>query len=208
MPALASAQDKTVHLNIGGGPTIIEGELANRFKTGWGPAVGVTVDSKKKSLAFQFEYAYRWFDLHDSLSTAQGVTDASHRIHQFDVNLVANLTHPDNRIRGYAVGGPGAYYRKVEIAKYGGSGYVCDPYWYVCGTYPTYQLVGSRGGWDLGFNAGGGVAFKFGDGKTEFYMESRYHFAKGPDFTPPEGSTLKAGSTNGHYVPVTFGFRF
>src|SRR6185503_4241728 len=62
----ANAQDdKRVHINFGGGPTIPAGAIGDRFKTGWGPAIGVTIDTPSKRLGFQFEYAYRWMGLNE-----------------------------------------------------------------------------------------------------------------------------------------------
>ena len=210
-PAVGSAQEKKVHINLGGGPTFPGGDLGNHFSTGWGPAIGVTVDGKKK-LGFQFEYAYRWFTISDgSIPAGATAFSANHQTQQLDFNLVANLTKPDSNVRGYVVAGPGAYYRKVEITKYEGTGIICDPYWYVCGTYPISSVVGSRGGWDFGFNVGAGVGFKMGDG-GEFYVESRFHYVGGPEIkatgTLPAGTTSKGGTTNGYYYPLTFGFRF
>ena len=218
VPSTARAQDdKRVHFNIGGGPPIPAGDLGNHFSTGWGPAFGVTVDTPNKRLGFQFEYAYRWMGISDDAPVptplAVGNTfSANHQTHQLDFNLVANLTRPDAPVRVYGVLGPGAYYRKVEITKYEGNGVICDPYWYVCGTYPIESVLGSRGGWDPGFNIGAGVGFKLGEG-AEFTVESRFHYVVGPDIQPqtavnPLGTTQTGGSTNGHYWPITFGFRF
>jgi hypothetical protein len=98
----------------------------------------------------------------------------------------------------------------VDITRYAGGGVICDPYWYVCGTYDESEVIGSRGGWDVGFNVGGGVAFGLGSG--EFYIESRYHHVFGPDIQPranPNGAPAgTGGSANGSYYPLTFGFRF
>jgi len=80
-----------------------------------------------------------------------------------------------------------------------------------CGTCPVTAILGSRGGWDPGFNIGGGVGFKIGE-SSEFYIETRYHYVWGPS-TPaatnlPAGITAPTGSANGSYWPLTFGFRF
>ena len=67
-------------------------------------------------------------------------------------------------------------------------------------------MVGSRGGWDFGFNFGGGVGFRMAE-DAEFTIETRYHYIKGPEIT----STLPSASgknADGHYFPLTFGFRF
>jgi hypothetical protein len=212
--SLGAAQDKNVHVNIGGGPTFNLGDLGTHFKTGWGPAVGVTVDTPSKKLAFQFEYAYRWFDINDNAPLTTGtLLSATHTTHQLDFNIIANLTRPESPIRGYAVAGPGAYYRQVEITKYEGTGVICDPFWYVCGTYPVSSVLGKRGGWDPGFDLGGGVGFRVGQ-SSEFFVESRYHYVSGPQIESatqlPSGVTTgsSGGSTNGSYWPLTFGFRF
>jgi opacity protein-like surface antigen len=208
-PALARAQDRAVHLNVGGGPTFLNGDLGNHFSSGWGPGVGITFDANKH-FSLQFEYAYRYFLADNAVVLGASQFSANHTTHQLDFNVVANLTKPDSSTRVYVTAGPGAYYRSVEITKYVGTGVICDPYWYVCGTYPVTGVLGSRGGWDPGFNVGGGVAFKIGHSE-EFYIESRYHYTWGPDIKPTApitGTPLNGGSSSGAYLPLTFGFRF
>jgi opacity protein-like surface antigen len=208
MPIDGAAQDRRVHFNIGGGPTLIVGDLADKFNTGWGPAFGVTFDPTER-VGIQFEYAYRWFAIPDETDIAIGLLDANHQTHQLAFNVITNLTRPDSPVRAYISAGPGMYHRAVEITRYAGTGVICDPYYYVCGAYPIEAVLGSRGGWDFGFNIGGGVGFALGD-SGEFYLESRYHYTWGPEIvsaTPFAGSE-SGGSTNGQYMPITFGFRF
>ena len=40
---------------------------------------------------------------------------------------------------------------------------------------------------------------------AQFYVETRWHYIWGPEFTDADGVAQKA---NGQYFPVTFGFRF
>ncbi len=87
---------------------------------------------------------------------------------------------------------------------------ICDPYYYICGTYPVDAVIGSRGGWDFGFNIGAGVGFALGD-SAEFYVESKFHYVWGPEIvaaTPLPSGQGTGGGTNGQYLPLTFGFRF
>ena len=214
--ATARAQDKTVHINFGGGPTIPSGDLGDRFSTGWGPAIGVTFDANPK-VGFQFEYAYRWMGLNDDAVALNPLLvgtnlDANHQTNQLDFNLVLNLNAREAPARVFLVAGPGAYYRKVEITRYEGTGVICDPYFYICGAYPVTSVLGSRGGWDPGFNIGGGVGFKIAE-SAEFFVESRFHYVAGPKIEPVvnplTGKTFEtSGSTTGYYIPITFGFRF
>ena len=128
-PAAGHAQDdKAVHVNLGGGPTFNLGDFGTHFGTGWGPAIGVTVDAPSKKVAFQFEYAYRYFNIKDGAPVlGASKFSANHQTHQLDFNVVANLTPSDSKVRGYIVAGPGAYYRQVEITEYVGTGIICDP---------------------------------------------------------------------------------
>jgi hypothetical protein len=209
-PALATAQGKPMYLNVGGGPTFIAGDLGKHFNAGYGPAIGVTFYGPNKRVGFQFEYAYRWFGNNNSVVLPAATTlSANHQTHQLDFNLVANLTPSDSAVRFYVTGGGGAYYRKVEITQYNGTGVICDPYWYVCGTYPVSSVVGSRGGWDPGINVGAGIGLKIGD-DAEFFIETRYHQVWGPQISSNTVNPLGNGSGNadGHYTPLTFGFRF
>jgi len=205
-PAISGAQQRPIHVNIGGGPTWNLGDLGEHFGMGWGPAIGVTFGNQ---FGFQFEYAYRWFDIKDEAVVNATRFSANHQTHQLDFNFIASLAPADAALRPYIVVGPGMYYRSVEITEYVGSGVICDPYWYVCGTYPVTDVVGERGGWDFGFNVGGGLGFGIGE-SSEFFVETRYHYVSGPEFEPtgtlPSGGT--GGSTTGTYLPLTFGFRF
>ena len=93
-----------------------------------------------------------------------------------------------------------------------GTGYICDPWLYVCGYYPVTSVIGGRGGWDFGFNFGVGVGFQIGD-SAEFTIKQRFHYVVGPDVQAPPGTvnplgTYNGGSSNGYYYPLTFGFRF
>ena len=210
-PAIGSAQDRRVHVNIGGGPTFTGSDVGEHFSTGWGPAIGVTFDSPNHVFGFQFEYAYRWFDIKDDAPLFSATRfSANHQTHQLDFNFIASLAPADAAVRPYIVVGPGMYHRKVEITEYVGNGVICDPYWYICGVYPVEGVIGDRGGWDFGFNVGGGIGIGIGD-ESEFYVEMRYHYVAGPEFTPnvslPAG-TPTGGSANGVYYPLTFGFRF
>jgi len=211
IPGTANAQDKKIHFHFGGGPTFIAGDLGDHFSTGWGPAVGVTFDVNER-IGFQFEYAFRWFSAENYVDTFGGIFSANHRTNQLDFNMVFNITKHESGVRVYAIVGPGAYHREVEITEYLGSGIVCDPWYYICGSYPITGVIGERGGWDFGINFGGGVGFRMGE-DAEFTIETRYHFVKGPT---PDTSGLPPGlagsfsgkNADGHYYPLTFGFRF
>jgi len=208
VPAVAGAQERPWHFYFGGGPTFIAGKAGDHFGTGVGPAVGATYDLSDR-FSFGTEYAFRRFHAENWVDVLGVSLTAHHDTHQIAFNFIVNVTPAASRARVYIVAGPGAYYRKATVTKYEGTGVVCDPYWYICGTYPISSVLGSRGGWDFGFNVGAGVGFKLGSSEdAEFTIESRYHFVQGPDIQPTAGSGFTGGKANGQYIPLTFGFRF
>jgi len=198
IPGVAQAQDRRFHFNVSFGPTFIAGELGNRFSTGLGPAVGVTYDINDR-IGIQAEYAFRRFHAEKYVDTVFGQFTAYHDTHQIDANLIFNLTPRDSSVRAYLVAGGGAYYRRLTITEYIGTGIVCDPYWYICGTVPITDVKGARGGWDGGVTFGGGVGFRMGE-DGEFFVESKYHHVFGP--------TFNGTKVDGQYIPLSFGFRF
>jgi len=208
LPGLASAQDKRVHFNLGAGPAFAGGDLGNIFSTGFGPTLGVTFDVNPR-IGIQFEYSYKWFSIEDYEDALSGRFSANHNTHMLNYNVVANLNAPESKARFYAVGGLGSYHRTVEITEYVGSGIICDPYFYICGSYPINEVIGSRGGWDFGFNIGGGVGFKIAE-TAEFYVDFKYHYVAGPEVsaTNPLTGQSSSRSATGYYYPITFGFRF
>ena len=208
LPGVASAQDKKIHFNLGAGPTFGGGDLGDIFSTGFGPTLGITFDITPR-IGFQFEYSYKWFSIEDYEDALAGVFSANHNAHFLNYNVVFNLNAPESKSRFYIVAGPGSYQRSVEITEYVGSGIICDPYFYICGTYPINEVIGSRGGWDFGFNIGGGVGFKIAE-TAEFYVDFKYHYVAGPEVAPtnPITGTTTSRSATGYYYPITFGFRF
>jgi hypothetical protein len=209
MAGSARAQEQRFHVHFGGGPTFNFGEVGERFGHGWGPAVGVAVDVTPR-IGVMFEYAYRYFRVRDDLAINATRFSANHQTHQLAFNMVANVTHPDSPVRVYAMGGPAMYNRNVKVTEYQGSGVICDPWLYLCGTYPIESVVGSRGGWDPGINVGAGVGLPIGEG-LQFYIETRFHYVWGPEIVPevnPVDSAAGTQKTNGQYFPLTFGFRF
>jgi opacity protein-like surface antigen len=208
LPATAGAQDRRFHASLGGGATPLFDTLGDGFGTGWGPSLGVSWDISDRA-ALQFDYDYRYFTLKSDLDQAAGLYDANHKVNQLAFGIVGNMAPSDSRVRPYVVGGPGFYHRKVEVTQYAGTGIICDPWIYLCGTYPIEEVIGSRGGWDFGFHVGGGVGFKFAE-EAELFFEVRYHYVWGPETQPTATPVSTSGpqKVNGQYLPITFGLRF
>jgi opacity protein-like surface antigen len=214
MPARAQG-DHRVHLTIGGGFTMPVSDIDERFDTGGGFNIGMTIETGPV-FEIQTEYSYNalagkdkripLFGEAGGVQRGEALIESHHAMHYINFNGVLK-TAGESKVKPYGVGGGGMYYRSVSLTTpdVGFTTY-CDPYWYAC--YPTAveidRVVGDRSGWDPGIDLGGGVAFALGDAAL-FYVETRWHYMWGPEFTDTEGVVHKA---NGQYFPVTFGFRF
>ena len=214
-PARAQAE-RPVQVNIGGGFTMPVSDVSERFSTGGGFNIGLIINPTDV-FGFQVEYAYNGLSGKDKeiplylpqpvlVQDGTALIESHHNMQYIDFNAI--LKTPGNaKVGFYGIGGAGAYYRSVSLTT-PSVGYTtwCDPYWYVC--YPTLvevdRIIGDRSSWDPGINIGAGLTFKLSD-QAVFYVESRWHYMWGPEFTDAEGVTRNA---NGQYFPVTFGFKF
>lgn len=215
-PARAQG-DRPVHVNIGGGFTMPVSDVSERFTTGGGFNIGMLIEPlSAPAFGMQIEYSYNGlagqdkriplFPAPTAIQSGEALIESHHAMHYINFNGLLK-TSGDSVVKPYAIGGGGMYYRSVSLTT-PDVGYTtyCDPYWYVC--YPALvevdRVIGDRASWDPGINVGGGVTFKLGD-EALFYVETRWHYMWGPEFTDGEGVTRNA---NGQYFPVTFGFRF
>jgi opacity protein-like surface antigen len=213
-PARAQG-DRPVHFNIGGGFTVPVSDVSDRFGTGGGFNAGVTFDPTPM-FGIQFEYGYNNLSGEDAeipllptpVATVGGtaILSSHHTMHALNINGVLRMSG-ESLVKPYAIGGGGWYYRTVSLTTPDvGFTTICDPYWYVC--YPAAveidRVVGDRNSWDPGIDFGGGVTFALGE-QALFYVETKWHYIWGPEFTDRDGVVQKA---NAQYFPVTFGFRF
>jgi opacity protein-like surface antigen len=214
-PARAQG-DRPVHFNIGGGFTTPLSEIGERFGTGGGFNIGMIIEPSPV-FGIQVEYAYNNLAGEETtiplveptpaaVVNGQALIESHHSVHAINFNGILKMSG-DSIVKPYAIGGAGAYYRTVSLTTpdVGFTTY-CDPYWYVCfpAAVEVDRIVGDRSSWDPGVSIGGGVSFALGESAL-FYVETRWHYIWGPEFTDRDGVTQKA---NGQYFPVTFGFRF
>jgi len=214
-PARAQG-DRPVHLNIGGGATMPISDVSDRFGTGGGFNLGVIFEPTP-TFGIQIEYAYNTlsgesktipvtFPEPQAVLNGTALIESHHKMHYIDFNGILQ-TSGESIVKPYGIGGFGMYYRSVSLTTPDvGFTTWCDPYWYVCYpvAVPVDRIIGDRGSWDPGINFGAGIGFKLGESAL-MYVEMRWHYMWGPEFTGADGVAQKA---NGQYLPITFGFRF
>ena len=212
----AYAQDKPVYVNLGGSVTMPVGDVADRFGTGGGFNLGVIF---YPSPVFGIQVAYDYHNLSgkdariplvipspQAVVNGEALIESHHSMHVVNFN---GILQPGGEmlVKPYAIGGFGFAHRTVSLTTPDvGFTQWCDPYWMVCYTTPVEidRIIGDRSSWDPSYTIGGGVTFKLGE-SAQFYVESRWQYMPGPEFTDADGVVQKA---NSQYFPITFGFRF
>ena len=223
-PGRAQAQDKRVHVSLGGGWTAPNSEVSDHFGQGYNFNFGVDV-AVNPVVSIEGLYSFNGLgEKRLSIPVAgnpipgdPGVpTDffASMNM-QYGTGSVI-LQKPEGTVRPYGLVGMGVYYRPVEVTT-PGVGYVpgfCDPWWYVCypgGFVPVENVIGERSSTDFGMAFGGGVRF------GAIYAELRYHYIWGPEIgsqstnlpsVNPPLTDLAGKKANGQFLQTTFGIRF
>ena len=216
----ASAQDKKVQVNIGGGFTATVGQVHDHLGNGGNFMLGVTFNVNPH-LGIEAEYGYtpvgsKTLDI--PVVAPLGSTtpiSAGHHMHQYTFNALVHFGDLNAKARPYAIVGGGIYDRVVQLTSPGtGVITVCDPWWFVCYpvAVPVTNVLGERSSTDFGMNYGVGVDIHLA-GHVDAYVEARFHYIWGPKLSSFSSSgTLPPGVTdqdaNGKYFPITFGLRF
>jgi opacity protein-like surface antigen len=213
----ASAQEKRVDVNIGGGYTAVMSEVRDYLGDGGNFNLGVTINVTPV-LGIQAEYSYnalgrKQVSIPVSPTPGGTATDqafyADMNMQYGDFNLIVKPPM-EGRAKPYLVAGMGVYHRPAKLTT-PGVGYVpgyCNPWYYICypgGWVPVENIIGERSSTDFGMDVGGGVNFQVGE-TASIYVEARYHYIWGPEVTDPRDNSIK--KANGQFLPITFGIRF
>jgi len=214
----ASAQDKKINWNIGGGYTFSTGETRNHLGDGYNVNFGLTYNVSPV-VGIQAEYSFnglgsKQVNIPVAVQPIVGTTNpspfyADMNMQFWDFNLIFK-PKMDGKAHPYFVAGAGIYSRPVKVTT-PAVGYVpvyCDPFWYYCspgGFVAVDKIVGSRSSTDLGIDFGAGVNYQMSD-RASIYFEARYHYIWGPSFTDPTTKTTQ--KANGQFFPITVGIRF
>ncbi len=196
---------RPLSFNIGGEMSIPVGPTANRFDIGWGFTLGATF-SPSRFWGIQGEYQFSYYGVRPGLLGLDGLS-GYHYLHYFDLNFVGRPVTSD-RFEIYVLAGPGLYYRRVAITQVTGVAVVpyCDPYLFICynTAVPAESVIAARDAWGFGVDAGVGVAFGLVS-TARLYLEARYHYVFGPEFTNAAGQSQRA---DGQYLPLVLGVKF
>jgi len=207
-PAEPTAPQSRIVWHVGSGSAITLGETRDRFGNGVLAVLGATYETSR-GLDVQFEYGATWHDLKGEFFELP-TFDGNQQLQYVDFNVRMPLTPAERTLRFYVVGGPGFYWRNVEITRPGGgSSPLCDPYLLLCREDGSTVELGSRSSWGVGVSLGGGITLPVSESLT-LYVESRFHFIRGPELDVPAAlqGTVRSAKANGHFMPIAIGLRF
>ncbi|OJT23920.1 hypothetical protein BO221_18370 [Archangium sp. Cb G35] len=193
-----------VGFNIGGGLSVPISDAGDRFQLGGAFQAGLAYYFNQR-LGIQAEYLFSGYNVQSDVLNSTG-TNGYHVMQYGDLNVIYNVL-PARPFGIYVLGGPGLYYRRVEVTEFAGVGVVpyCDPWLYICynTTVPVEEVLGSRSRTDFGLNAGVGISLRLFGGPLRLYAEGRYHFIFSGDIETAAGPQ----KADGQYLPFVFGLR-
>lgn len=208
-PGAATAQplppenERGIAFEFAGGTSFPLGPAANRFNPGAGFLIGVGYDFSKR-LSLLAEYSLTWHDVKSSLLPSADL-NGNQYVQVGDVALLINLINTEAG-GFYVVGGPGLYYRRVEITQFAGTTVTtfCDPWLLICypAATPVEDVLGSVSATDFGVNAGLGGFLRLGP-YVKLFLEARYHFIWGDEINTPTGPR----DSDAQFLPINFGIR-
>ncbi len=212
----ASAQDKKVEVNIGGGYTFSLSDVRKYLGDGYNIDLGLTFNIRP-AVGFQVEYAYNGLGKRQVQvagiyppGEVQKPIYGDMNMQYGDFNLVFKPP-TSGRAKPYIVAGVGVYYRPVKVTT-PSAGYVppyCNPWYYFCwpgGFVTVDQVLASASTTGFGIDFGAGMTF-WANESVGIYLEARYHYIWGPELKDP-GTGASLGKANGQFLPITFGIRF
>lgn len=199
----SAAPNKPVVGHFSFGASLPQGSGGDALEGGWAVHGGATWFSANKPIGLRLDFGVDWWDADSSFlsqidtdRTQVGVQppdDGDARSWSMTGNFVWE-PRKDEKVSFYLTGGVGVYYVSGELTEYGYvGGYYCD--WWYCYPYvgTGEYVIESSSSWELGWNAGLGLAVKTGAG-WEWYLEATYHWVD------TEGGA--------EYMPIQLGFRF
>jgi hypothetical protein len=213
-----SAQERRLHISLGGGFTTPNPEVRDQLGNGYNFTFGIQFDLTPiigiEGFLSTNELGDRRLSIPVTLTpgTPSIPTDFSVAMSMQLATTSLVVQRPDGRARPYGVAGIGVYDRPVTVTTLGGGlveGY-CDPWWYVCysgGFVPVSNIIGRRSSTDAGMIFGGGVSLG-----PSFFAEARYHHIWGPtiEATPlnPPAAIPAPQKVDGQFFVSTVGVRF
>lgn len=182
--------------NVGGGVSFGTGDAGDRVDTGWNFSAGGGINFGSH-LGLEVDYLFNGADLSNKALQAAGAPGGYAHMWGFSANPIYKFA-PGRKIGAYILGGYGVFTRTINLTRPGFvPGVICDPWTFICYSGPVYaDLIyrsnsTTKGGWDIG----GGITYRLGEGRTEFFTEVRYYDV----LTQDVRTTL---------LPLTFGFRW
>jgi len=196
---------KMIGFNLGGMLSIPMGDSSDVLNVGGGFVAGISF-RPTPVIGLRAEYSASWYGLKSNLLSSTNL-DGNSSLQYLDLDIVVRPARV-KRVGFYLLGGPGIYWRSADITKFDGVGVstYCEPGAFFC--YPTAvpvdRVLASHSTTDFGINGGIGM-FLVLTPPLRLYLEARFHYIWGPEFTDVTG---KKRSANGEYLPITLGVGF
>ena len=167
-----------VHWSVFGGVSAPLGNTSNLVQTGWNLGFGVSFTQPNNPFALRLDFDYAYMSAAQQLltSSSQGtglqVSGGWSEVWTGTINGEYRIPFAPG-IFGYLIAGGGLYYNSLSLTEFG-HGYVCNPWWNYCYTATGTYVVDNHSTTKLGWNAGGGLAFRL-QGGSQLFIEARFN---------------------------------
>lgn len=182
--------------NIGAGPTFGLSDSKDRLNTGFNITGGGGINFNRY-FGLTGDFIFNDLGLSDRSLQAAGAPGGFAHLLGFSVNPVFRIAQ-ERKVGGYLIGGYGIFKRTVNLTRPEVVPvFICDPWTFFCyeGSAVADVIYRSNSTWKGGWNIGGGVTYRLGDGNAKLYAEVRYYEV----LTSPVKTTV---------LPLTFGIRW
>jgi opacity protein-like surface antigen len=195
---------RPLHWQIEGGYSATTGTTSDYLDGGWTIGGGVTwYPSRETPAGLRLDLSYSQYDATNNLllqgesATQTQIDSGVGRVWGADLDGELDF-QLGPRVKGFLIGGIGAYRRQIELYQTViGGGVFCDPWWGFCGPgyFPVDASVSrTTSSTQFSWNAGGGIEVPLGNGMS-WFVDARY-LRIGPRDQRTE------------FVPVRIGLRF
>jgi opacity protein-like surface antigen len=187
---------------INAGGALTAGNSSNYLNAGWTVGGGVSYRRQPQSrFSLQLDLGYADFN------ASRKLVDLGQQKVQYSIDsgygdvwsltLAGKYSLPlTPRMSGYGLLGVGGYHEALKLTETGITGGVVCDYWGYCYVVAADGdiVVASKSHTKFGWNVGLGLEFPVRNGRSSWFIESRFHSV--------------AGSKSIQYIPIQLGYRF
>lgn len=182
--------------HVQGGPTFPLSETSNRVNTGFNIGAGGGFNFSEH-FGLNIDYTFNELGLSNQVLQNADAPGGYAHVWGFTANPIWYIA-PERKVGGYITAGYGVFTRTTNLTRPTTiPGLICDPWGFYCYVGPIYadQIYSSHSTTKGGWNVGGGVTYRLGEGRAKLFAEVRYY-------------EMLTSNIKTRLMPLSFGIRW